>query len=86
MKIFRANHLNILVRIALAISVGIIFLQANYIRRLQVEADTVAVRGTLREGLPVPDVDALDWSGKRALISYGAATRPTVIYVFRPGC
>ena len=86
MRIFKANRLDIWVRIALAISVGIVALQANYIRRLQIETDSLAARGAVREGLQVPDTDALDLSGKRAVVSYGATSQPTVIYVFRPGC
>ena len=34
----------------------------------------------------MPDIEAVDFSGKRALVSYGAMGQLTVIYVFRPGC
>jgi hypothetical protein len=86
MRIFTAKRFNICVRIALAISLGIIFLQASYIRRLQTDTESLAARGSLGQGLQVPNIDALDSSGRRAIVCCGATSRPTIVYVFRPGC
>jgi peroxiredoxin len=86
MEIVRSHRLSLSLAIALVASVAIICLQARYIRSLQLNAEALAARGTIKAGVSVPDVDAVDLSGKRVLLSYAASSLPTLIYVFRPGC
>jgi hypothetical protein len=86
MGLVRSNLLSVALAIALTISVAVVFLQARYIRTLQIEKEQLAAQGTIKDGVPVPDVDALDLAGNRVVVSYSAVRQPTIIYVFRPGC
>jgi len=81
MGIVRSNRLSLWLAIAQAMSVGIILLQARYIWTLQIEAEQLAARGTLKDGVPVPDIDTVDLSGKRVLVSYSTIRQPTILYV-----
>ena len=85
-QLTRSTRINIAFLVALILCLGIVVLQGKYIRTLQLDEEQLASAGTVDRGMLAPELNVLDSSGKRVVLSYASTNRPTLIYVFRPGC
>src|SRR5438270_12416621 len=61
-------------------------LQARQIVRLEDEIQRVNTRGDLPVGTHVQPLRSRDATGHEVLIDFGAVSKPTILYIFRPGC
>ncbi|HEX3684617.1 MAG TPA: redoxin domain-containing protein [Bryobacteraceae bacterium] len=73
----------VLVGIALGASLLINGLQARYIYVLTRSADQAE---SSRKGLRLTSFEVTDQAGSRTALSFRGNSKPTLLYVFRPGC
>ena len=71
---------------ACVLSLTINLLQARFIRMLQADEGQPTTYRALYKGQLVPPLEIRELSGEPKVVPFSTDSRPTLIYVFRPGC
>jgi len=70
----------------IGVTVLIIGLQARYISILQHQLEILTASGKLRAGADMKRLMVSDLNGNQTVLEFENATKPTILYVFRPAC